>query len=508
MAKVNLDALIPREDFATGGVQGSQSLGDKLKIGELVKGQGFFYSSLRKPDFQRETSDWDRDKIAFFIKSFLDGDLIPSIILWQAGQFTFVIDGAHRLSALIAWANDDYGDGFISQAFFAHDVDAEQKRVAELTKKFVNEKVGSYRQYMDAIRSPEQANPTVLATANRLGFISVQLQWVTGGADKAEISFFTINGKATPISDTEISLLRARKKPEAMASRAILRSGTGHKYWKDFDDATRTSIETLAKETNQWLFSPAIKTPVKTLDLPLAGKGYSANSLALIFDLVRLSSPISHDEDRDGKETIKCLNSTLKVIRRITTTHASSLGLHPAVYFYSDKGRYQPTALMAWVEMLKEMEAKSLFGSFIDSREAFERALLALKQVTNQVTVKYGSSLKGYKQLKDVYLKIFDLVRDKSSLEVLFRELKKTYPYLNLDTASEVKRSVDFDRDSKSEVFLSAALESAPRCKICRGYIHLNSMTIDHVVRKQDGGKASLDNGQLAHPYCNTTYKN
>ena len=120
MSKVNLDALIPREDFEVDGGAEAQNLGDKLKVSELVKGQGFFYSSLRKPDFQRETSDWDKNKIASFVKSFVEGDLIPSIILWQAGQYIFVIDGAHRLSALIAWVNDDYGDGFISQSFFNH----------------------------------------------------------------------------------------------------------------------------------------------------------------------------------------------------------------------------------------------------------------------------------------------------------------------------------------------------------------------------------------------------
>jgi len=44
--------------------------------------------------------------------------LIPAIILWNSGRYIFTIDGAHRLSALIAWVLDDYGDGIISQTFF------------------------------------------------------------------------------------------------------------------------------------------------------------------------------------------------------------------------------------------------------------------------------------------------------------------------------------------------------------------------------------------------------
>ena len=42
------------------------------------------------------------------IESFLDGELIPAVILWQSATHIFVIDGGHRLSALLAWAHDDY----------------------------------------------------------------------------------------------------------------------------------------------------------------------------------------------------------------------------------------------------------------------------------------------------------------------------------------------------------------------------------------------------------------
>lgn len=243
MAKVNLDALIPRADFYVDVDDSSPlSLGDKVKANELVKGESFFYSSLRKPDFQRETGDWDKEKIFSFVKSFIDGDLIPSIILWQSGSHIFVIDGAHRLSALIAWVNDDYGDGFISQAFFKHDVDQEQQKAASQTRDLINKKIGSYRSYLNAIKDQESSDPNKLKLANKLGFISLQIQWVSGGAEKAESSFFTINQKATPINDTEISLLKARKKPHALSARAIIRSGTGHNYWKIFDLETQEKI--------------------------------------------------------------------------------------------------------------------------------------------------------------------------------------------------------------------------------------------------------------------------
>jgi hypothetical protein len=511
MAKVNLDALIQREDFAIDGGSSTPNLADKLKVSELVKGESFFYSSLRKPDFQRETSDWDKGKISSFIKSFLDGDLIPSIILWQAGQYTFVIDGAHRLSALIAWVNGDYGDGFISQSFFNHDVDSEQKRVAEQTKRQVDKDVGSYASFMDAIKHPENANPKILATANKLGFLSLQLQWVTGSAEKAESSFFTINQKATPISETEISLLKARKKPYAMASRAILRSGAGHKYWDSFSPEVQYEIEKTAKEINEHLFTPEIKNPVKTLDLPLAGKGYSPRTLPLIFDLVKLSNNVSSREvaeDLTGVETVQYLKNVNKVIRRLTTTHPSSLGLHPAVYFYSEKGRYQPTAFMAWIEVIKDFEKSDFFHEFTTLRDKLESTLIEYKYFTNQITSKYGSGLKGYLQLKSLYEKIIMHVKEGQEVVAIGKALKSELPYLNLEYKGDESTSSNFNSNTKSEIFLKTALENASKCKICNGYIHLNSITIDHKDRKEDGGLGTSNNGQLTHPYCNTTFKN
>ncbi|WP_430734266.1 HNH endonuclease [Fodinisporobacter ferrooxydans] len=43
---------------------------------------------------------------------------------------------------------------------------------------------------------------------------------------------------------------------------------------------------------------------------------------------------------------------------------------------------------------------------------------------------------------------------------------------------------------------------------MCGGYLHKNSISIDHVVRRQDGGTNAADNAQLAHPYCNSSIKN
>ena len=149
--KLFLDALIGRDDFEIQD-QNLMSQGPhKSTLGYSdFEIPGFFFSSLRKPDFQRETNEWDAEKIKDLVASFLDGDLIPAIILWKyADSFTFVIDGAHRLSAIAAWVNDDYGDGKISRKFFDNAIPEEQIKVAQKARDLINKEIGSFSSFKE-----------------------------------------------------------------------------------------------------------------------------------------------------------------------------------------------------------------------------------------------------------------------------------------------------------------------------------------------------------------------
>lgn len=74
---VNLDALIPREDFAAPTTPHKGTPIGTIGMGMLR--EEFFAQSFRKPDFQRETSNWTPQKIVDLIAAFLDGDLIPRL---------------------------------------------------------------------------------------------------------------------------------------------------------------------------------------------------------------------------------------------------------------------------------------------------------------------------------------------------------------------------------------------------------------------------------------------
>lgn len=511
--QINLDALIPREDFEVEDRSSHSSPTATLQIRNL-ESNDFFYSVIRKPDFQRETSDWTAPKICDFIQSFLDGDLIPAVILWQAGNHIFVIDGAHRMSALIAWVHDDYGDGATSRKFFDGIIPDEQIAAAEHTRKLVKKQIGSYFDHQFAVGNPEKSKSEVVERAKRLGRLAIQLQWVQGDASKAEASFFKINQQATPIDSTELRLLKSRKLPNALAARAIVRSGTGHKYWSSFGESRRLEIEGIAKGINELLFTPSLKAPIKTLDLPVAGKGYSAQTLPLVFEYVNLVNGVKADstplEDAAGDLTLSMLKACKRFIDRISGTHPSSLGLHPVVYFYSATGRYQPTAFLAVVAMIGEMEKHNRFKEFTSIRQKYEDFLISHKLLVNQVTIKYGSGPKGYARLKQLLMFLMDqLLIGKTENDIITAmSSSPDFSFLQPSEKEQIGIGKDFSKDAKSAVFLRDALKEPLRCGICKGLIHKNAISIDHITRRAEGGTGALDNGQLTHPYCNTTIKN
>ena len=172
------------------------------------------------------------------IESFVNDELVPAIILWRnQGGYIFVIDGAHRLSSLGAWINDDYGDGQISTSYYGNYISEEQRHIAEKTRKLVNERIGSYKEIEAISRNRLTTDDKVKnEIAKNLGALAIQLQWVDGNASKAEDSFLKINQSATKISDAELDLIKNREYSYAIASRAIVRAGKGYKYWSAYEE--------------------------------------------------------------------------------------------------------------------------------------------------------------------------------------------------------------------------------------------------------------------------------
>ena len=515
MPKINIDALLPREDFEVTGNKSVSAQISSLSITDLTN--QFLYQTLRKPDFQRETNEWDSKKVYEFVDSFIEGDLIPSIILWRSNSgLIFVIDGAHRLSALISWIYDDYGDGDISKKFYENNIPEDQIKYAQATRKLIEKKIGAYNVICEA-SSENNSLSEHITRANNIAVNAIQVQWVPGNALKAEHSFFKINQKASKIDPTELKLLESRKKPNCISARAIIRAGKGHKYWSDFNAKNQNEIQRLAEEINTILFSPQLKTPVKTMDIPIGGKVTSAQTLPLILEFINQVNNVPlkfkdvlHD-DVDGEETVKYLKATRKIAWRLNSVHASSLGLHPMVYFYSKEGKYKTASFYAITNFVLELIQKNKLNDFTKARSEFEKFIINYDYITQQINRKYRSALKGLPYVTEFYFRIISKINSGLDYEKSIKSIVNTddYNYIVLTDPYKTQSNSrkDFDTDSKAAVFIKEALGNGIKCKICGGYIHKNSITIDHIERKQDGGKGNVDNGQLAHPYCNTTFK-
>jgi hypothetical protein len=521
---VNLDALIPREDFlASDGVDAGASGKNQASRTDLMKGESFFLT-LRKPDFQRETAAWTPEAVCEFIKAFIEGDLIPSVICWQSpARLSFVIDGAHRLSAIIAWLLDDYGDNEESVKFYNNNIPEEQRKIAQKTRALVNDTIGSYKDFRAETQNPG-SNPKLTTNARALAHSNVPLLWVKGqDSKKAERAFLTINQSAVQIDPTELKLLNARFKPNAIAARAIVRNATGHKYWEKFSLGAQETIETLGREIYKALYSPELNPPIRTMDLPIAGHGYGSQTLPLIFDFVNIANGLPVIDASKAKrelrlieqvapdeaETLAVMKNASKLARRITGIHPSSLGLHPAVYFYSSSGRHQPTAVLAMAALLTEFERNDKFIQFSKIRGRFEAFLLSHKMFINQITLRYGSMAKGFRQLKEYYeYLIVQLGAGKSEEEI--ESLLKNhdrYQILVKEKAMLTKKPKAFSQATKQLVYINEALEKSFYCRVCEARIDTKSMHLDHDEDKKFGGLGTAANGRWLHPFCDSTFK-
>lgn len=515
--RVNLDAMIRREDFAR-EIKDSAApeIIRELKLSDLLPTTPI-RRQLRKPDFQRETNHWTPDQVLKFLTSFIDGDVIPSIILWRSTNFIFVIDGAHRLSALCAWISNDYGDNTVSKAFYSDEITKEQKRIATRVRKLIDTSIGSFASLEAMVGKPssDQAGQRAGAMFTR----PIVLQTVVGNAKVAEDSFFAINTQGTPLDDTEEFLIRNRRKPVAIGARAIVRAGAGHPYWSAFSQKNQVEVVKLAGRMFAILFEPEVTSPIKTLDLPLGGSASPVDALAVLIDFLIVANskstdkdpnPAIYQDDETGDTTIEVLLGGLKIANRISGNSDESLGLHPAVYFANDKGKSSRFLFLGMCALIAEKlrnNDKGWFKKFTLARKSTERFLLDNKSAIGVVLQNLGKKTR-IPRMRDM---LAYLVSEGGGEKVL--DTGDVFKHIGLSgkiyDLTAMKRGTSFSDDTKSQIFLREALKSAQVCPICGGLLDAaKSVSYDHVTRVREGGFGTAENGQMVHPYCNTGMKN
>ena len=341
---------------------------------------------------------------------------------------------------------------------------------------------------------------------------------MTGNPEKAESSFFKINTEGTPLDEIEELLLKARRKPLALAARAIIRAGRGHKYWSKFSPTISAKIETLAADLHQVLFEPSIDRPVKTLALPLGGSKGVRTALEILIDFVRYSTrsqsgelPVvdAGNDDETGEGTVEALRASLALAKRITGNDSGSLGLHPAIYYYGPSGRHSSAMFMGTVSLFARHLAnndKKFFARFTEVRARVEEVLVSNKELLASILQKLLSRDRTAK-----YEALLERL-----VEALHDNVPITEDWLvaaaglsgKALTGTVVPTATRFTDDDRSTIFIRTALGSVPKCPICSGYMDVEkSVSFDHIDRVREGGTRGPDNGQMTHPYCNQAVK-
>lgn len=259
------------------------------------------------------------------------------------------------------------------------------------------------------------------------------------------------------------------------------------------------------------MFEPVLKYPIESLDLPPGGPVYSSPTLRMVYDFVGLCvGAVSNEDDKDGRRTIEYLSRCRRVMQLLVSRDPSSLGLHPAIYFYSWTGNQQPILFLVIAALAIELDRENRLPAFTENRAELEEFLFRNRTLLNQIVRKFGTKDSGFRHLKQFYLDVLNIVSsDKTHTEVISGlQSDPAYSYLQPDEIPyEGVAPTKMSTQVKAGLVMRKLLETAPRCNICNGFVPSQSISVDHIQRKEDGGLTLPENTALTHPYCNHGYK-
>jgi hypothetical protein len=508
----NLDAFLTREDFFADPDPSKPVHPEFHEIG-LSDLKETYVGMMRKPDFQRTTAAWDPKRISQFVKSFCEGDLIPGVIFWNSPTTgnILVIDGAHRISALLAWIHDDYGDRGISKDFLGYQHNQDQADSAELTRQLVKKSIGSFDDIWKATENTS-AEKKHIEVSPRAKKRKIPVQWVHGDAKTVTESFFRINLQGVSLDRIEKKLITSRQTSIGIATRVIVQCGAGHPYWRDFAQSDKDKTIAKGKEIHELLFSPPLKQPVKDINLPIGGKSHAGNAMELALELVEFANNQRTATGAVGPVTVEVLQKTWRVLSLINGDDGGCLGLHPAVYFYSHAtGKHHPTAFMAVVRWIASL-SKPEIERFTVVRSEFEEFLISNSAVIKEIISRRGSSGRAAHTLSDFYNLVFKSLENFLPTEKIFEDMKENKRLAPFATKIPDfnEYGPNFSSEVKASTYIRDALKAAATtpCRICGARYHPNSVNCDHIIEKSKGGRGNPENARATHYYCNSNREN
>ena len=395
---------------------------------------------LRKPDFQRATWAWTPNDCADLLDSVLQEQVVPSVIMWLSPDSDwYVLDGGHRISVLLAWIKDDWGDRVSSAEYNDPTLERNSKEAAQHVREMLAErKIGSFEEYVIAGQRytqlrEQQRNPESELDSTSLEYakltrrwdsvnIGFPILWVKGGYDKAEESFLKINKSGRQLSPWETKLVESRSSSFARTVMSIAQVRNAEHCWPtrdsevENDEILKQRVALILKKANEihnLLFIPAYKLPIDDPRQPLmvtpntrpemkpaylaelltiteGKKGQKAETEALIKR--DMSDRVSHIVTNG----LRLADDAMDVLSNIYGPSPRSISLMPLVYFYNKQGTHVRSLLYGMIYWLNHgtenrdiLNRKLLFSAH---RGAFEEILLKNKDIIiKRIARKIGS---------------------------------------------------------------------------------------------------------------------
>jgi hypothetical protein len=428
--KCNLEHLIPRSNVDTTENFQTLSQSDRrssFNLTDLEKGQ-FFYQQLKKPIFQRDTNQWTVERVEKLINTFLDDGLIPAIILWEDLEGNiYIIDGAHRISSLIAWVNSDYGK--------ENELNDSNHQVIE---DYFSQQIGKYSEIKSSTDEKYKQAKQIIAKR------SIAVQWVTGDYNKVKESFIRINEQGVVITADEKELIENDQLPTSQLSRAILGHGLGQ-------------ISNNQNEKTKLLFNrffvPFLSHQLN--NYPLCGSLNEDFVISKVYNAVKII---------DDAEKLDIDMLEAKVIDVLTFIQ-DYLNISQKAYFYGATKHFKTNSFYGFIRFAVLLnENAKLSELFIKNRKKFEEFLVNNEKHIQTIARKKRQAKKAYEEVSSYYTSLLISCENAD-----FSDLKSRYNYLDFGE-NKHQTSKEKTIQKNYEIFIS----EIPRCIVCDGFLDGN----------------------------------
>lgn len=560
---VHLDHLINKDDIYYTAPELRTTAQKATKTDEVIryidiKEERGLYANLRKPDFQRQTNAWTPEKCVGFLDSVLKGLLIPYIILWRkpSSKVRYVLDGAHRISVIRAWMENDWGDSPKARQHYArHDWEKIQE-TAQITRELVANQIGEFKIFAkrveDELGSLNELERLKLSSREQclLEFFDsledntgLLIHWAENNSyEEVAESFVRINQGGQALDEFEVDLIKYRKSSIVRAIMAIAGEGKGN-YWpspeslsqKLRDDLGQFSI--IAANIHKRLFEPTYEIPPTDVNQPfMPAPPYFRKHLYLreilpilvnneiIKGRIGFRNLVTRGEYnatpdvviRSGQKILVTAENKLKHLTALTNTEPLSLDIVPLFYWYNLRGQFIRAlcyGFFYWLLSGSDEDIKNRKLIFSGNRDRFEYILHTLKPEIASIHFSGGAALYTTAKAAEFFQRLLELLHEQKpgiSPQDLHEDVIGILEEITNRDSSDVSVPISKRRSARNTSIdthgkINRLFKANHRCPICNGHIDWKRKhQLDHNPIPYKEKQITTPDGVIeAHQFCN-----